>query len=219
MHYTCRPSLWLGFALKPAPFNKTLSGADICIGMSKRIPIQVGERFGKLVAERRAPNSTHGQQRWLFHCDCNGTTITSARNVRTGKTKSCGCLVSWHHRRDSATKKFLVPDGYEPWYSMAREHWIANYADGCNLEDFIRLSQLPCHYCGRSRVGKRTRHPNTKYAVTFEYNGLDRIDSEKDHSIENIVPCCKVCNSAKSNRSYQDFCDWIQSVHSHLFAA
>lgn len=51
-----------------------------------------GQRFGKLVVERRAPNNTpSGRPQWICQCDCGKTTIVSGHNLREGKTKSCGC--------------------------------------------------------------------------------------------------------------------------------
>lgn len=41
---------------------------------------------------------------------------------------------------------------------------------------------------------------------------IDRIDSTKDYSIDNVVPCCKFCNWAKSDLKQKDFYDWVQRV-------
>lgn len=50
------------------------------------------------------------------------------------------------------------------------------------LEDVRRIIQSPCIYCG------------DKGDV-----GLDRIDNSIGHSVENILPCCSVCNKARSD--------------------
>ena len=43
----------------------------------------------------------------------------------------------------------------------------------------------------------------------FSYNGLDRIDSTKSHSLYNVVPCCLLCNKAKNNSTQEEFLNRI----------
>lgn len=46
-----------------------------------------GQRFGRwIVLEYRKPG------RWLCKCDCGNTKEVEGRNLRAGKTQSCGCL-------------------------------------------------------------------------------------------------------------------------------
>ena len=52
-----------------------------------------GKRFGKLVAISYSSGSRHNEGVWLCKCDCGKDTFVSSANLRTGNTKSCGCLV------------------------------------------------------------------------------------------------------------------------------
>lgn len=52
-----------------------------------------GQRFGKLTIEKRVENNKHNQAMWLCKCECGGTTITTTQKIKSGHTKSCGCLV------------------------------------------------------------------------------------------------------------------------------
>jgi hypothetical protein len=47
----------------------------------------------------------------------------------------------------------------------------------------------PCHYCG----------------CEIEVTGLDRKDSSKGYSRDNVVPCCWGCNSKKKDKTYDQF--------------
>ena len=51
------------------------------------------KRYGRLVA---IGLSSHGSRKskplWLFKCDCGNDFICTANRVKTGNTKSCGCL-------------------------------------------------------------------------------------------------------------------------------
>lgn len=51
-----------------------------------------GQRFGRLVVVSREENSKAGNLRWLCQCDCGNTKIIQVNSLRTGLTKSCGCL-------------------------------------------------------------------------------------------------------------------------------
>jgi len=57
------------------------------------------------------------------------------------------------------------------------------------LEQFKKLWELPCKYCGDE--------------VTTA--GLDRVDSSRGYTMDNIVRCCEKCNRAKNNMSVKDF--------------
>lgn len=52
-----------------------------------------GTRFGRLVAIRLVERAARGDNhRWLFTCDCGEEKISGIKNVRGGRTQSCGCL-------------------------------------------------------------------------------------------------------------------------------
>jgi len=59
--------------------------------MAKLIDI-MGQKFGRLTVISRAENGKTGQPRWNCKCDCGGKTITLGGDLRSGGTKSCGCL-------------------------------------------------------------------------------------------------------------------------------
>lgn len=50
-----------------------------------------GERFGRLVVVRRA-GVVGANAGWLTRCDCGRHLVVSSSHLRTGHTKSCGCL-------------------------------------------------------------------------------------------------------------------------------
>lgn len=56
--------------------------------MPKKIDI-TGQRYGRLIAVRREPG-----RRWIFACDCGRQKSIAMSDVRSGCTRSCGCLLS-----------------------------------------------------------------------------------------------------------------------------
>lgn len=61
-----------------------------------RIIDLTGKRFGLLTVVCRGEDyiSPKGRKtpRWLCRCDCGGTALCQAGNLKSGKSKSCGCL-------------------------------------------------------------------------------------------------------------------------------
>jgi hypothetical protein len=87
------------------------------------------------------------------------------------------------------------------------------------LEEFYWLSQQPCHYCSCKSSNFCNKYLNDKRSSqaakdnsNFHYNGLDRVDSSKGHSKDNVVPCCRYCNFGKGKMSLEDWNRWIERV-------
>lgn len=51
-----------------------------------------GLRFSRLVAEERGDSDRSGRVRWSCVCDCGGAALVSCGDLRSGHTRSCGCL-------------------------------------------------------------------------------------------------------------------------------
>lgn len=54
--------------------------------------ISIGDRFGRLVIQGRAPKGKHGHSQWYALCDCGATSITTSSSLVHSTTQSCGCL-------------------------------------------------------------------------------------------------------------------------------
>lgn len=57
----------------------------------------IGKRFGRLLVVGYAGDEFIGKDnnsRWLCECDCGNTAIVGANKLKSGHTRSCGCMVS-----------------------------------------------------------------------------------------------------------------------------
>jgi len=52
----------------------------------------MGQRFDRLVVIQRITRPEWERARWRARCDCGGETIVKPGELRTGHTRSCGCL-------------------------------------------------------------------------------------------------------------------------------
>jgi hypothetical protein len=162
-----------------------------------------GKKFGRLTAIKRVPNDKWGNIMWLCKCNCGTEIITREGSLRSGHTRSCGCL-----RRENARmgkNRKLSP-------KLANKFELTE-------EQFIGITQKDCFYCGTrpNNIAKRILLNQRKDSDDFIYNGIDRVDNTKDYTIDNVVPCCKICNFAKRNMSLKDFKNWIERVYNKMF--
>jgi len=57
----------------------------------RRLPVPVGERFGRFTVEGPGAEGP-GDSRWLCRCDCGQVRTVYADSLKSGHTRSCGCL-------------------------------------------------------------------------------------------------------------------------------
>lgn len=78
----------------------------------------VGKRFGSLVVLQRAAN--HGRRvAWVCRCDCGANTEAAGEHLRSGGTRSCGCLRSTVHRA-RAQRGVAIPDNTRHGHGRSR---------------------------------------------------------------------------------------------------
>lgn len=66
--------------------------------MAKRIDLS-GHRFGRLTVLHVFGRDKHKRLLWACRCDCGAVAVISSNNLRTGNSKSCGCLSSGRRPR------------------------------------------------------------------------------------------------------------------------
>lgn len=71
---------------------------------------------------------------------------------------------------------------------------------GLTYELFLEAIKMPCVYCG----------------FNDGVVGLDRIDSAKGYLVENIVPCCKVCNYMKLDHTLEEWLTAMEDIFNNL---
>lgn len=65
----------------------------------------IGKRFSRLVVISFAGKDKYGNKMCRCKCDCGGEIVTRASALINGHTKSCGCLISEHHKDPEWRKK------------------------------------------------------------------------------------------------------------------
>ena len=179
----------------------------------------VGKRFGKLlVIQRHDIRGDSGQIKWECVCDCGNKHIVTGESLRSGKSKSCGCLrhtpPNRLRDRELAVWKQLFNS------TIIKRSKRMGIKSDIAIDEFIRLSKDKCFYCGL--VGsnfQKDRNSAGKYSsdTVIRYNGIDRLDSNRGYTKDNSVTCCKFCNTSKNSMSRDAFMDFIKRVYIYNF--
>lgn len=158
--------------------------------MGKAIDL-TGQRFGRLVVVSRAGNDKSGNYQWLCKCECGSETIVRGYSLRSGHTKSCGCLnrersVDVHRSHGGRATRL-----YNVW---------------CGIKSRCLNENIPnyCRYGGRgitvcdewlnSFESFRDWALNSGYEDTLS---IDRIDNNAGYEPSN----CKWSTRAEQNRN------------------
>ena len=135
-----------------------------------------GHRFGRLVVLRRiSPSRRRHRPDWLCQCDCGQTALITGMCLRTGDTRSCGCLqreVAWQ-RKHGQSKTVL----HRIWRR------IRNRCENPRNDSFAEYGGRGIYVCERWKqfvnfaadMGER---PSPRHSV-------DRIDNDGPYAPEN----------------------------------
>jgi hypothetical protein len=164
--------------------------------MSKFINI-AGQRFGRLV-----PITYKGSGVWLCKCDCGNTIERGVTRLHTPYDRwlgerSCGCVQKERKLDGRASLRQL----YKKYKEGARRRKPARVF-ALSESWFANLTKQNCYYCDLPPLQKFVF---AKGYGAYTYNGIDRLDNNRGYTMDNCVPCCKKCNTMKTNMSLDDF--------------
>lgn len=100
--------------------------------MSKFIDL-TGKQFGRLVVIHRICNNKRENIQWLCNCDCGKEKIIAGTSLKSGVTKSCGCLQKEitikRLTKHSHTKNGQTSKTYSTWIDMIQRCTNPNSKD------------------------------------------------------------------------------------------
>lgn len=169
----------------------------------RRLTVAPGQVFGYLTAIEELPG-TH--RKILCACACGGTSTPNIENLLGGGSRSCGKRCKYHgtSKKDAAITKMFG--------SYKRNADTRGFCFEITQDDFTSVVLEPCQYCGAQ---PRETCYSEQVRVQVAMNGVDRIDSTKGYTKENVVPCCTTCNNAKRTMTVAEFLQWARRVVLH----
>lgn len=97
-----------------------------------------------------------------------------------------------------------------------RNAFKRNLSFSLTPQQFISLVQSDCFYCDQKPSPHAFRFGRRRKPILISVNGIDRIDAYKGYELENVVPCCSICNYAKSYLSLTEFIIWLSRISKNL---
>lgn len=191
------------------------------IKRSKSVLEAVGKTFNKLtiiefIEFRKTPR---GSKIPIVRCRCEcGTEKTASLwDIKSGKTKTCGLNHPHYDDRTIPAFNNIYNNSYKGRATKA------GIVFDLSRTQFKEICEQACHYCGIlpedfdatsgwSNTARRGKMKSGKYISEWKYNGLDRINPDKGYTMDNVVPCCGICNHAKHTLSYSDFTKWLDRL-------
>ena len=162
----------------------------------------IGQKFGRLTALEEKCEIIKGYYRYKIKCKCDCGNIKEVEKSKliSGNISSCRC-----YQKECASKLHKKQFGEaafnECYGAYKKSAKIRNYSFELTKEQFKEIVVQPCIYCGKELTQeKRSKSSNG----TFKYTGIDRYDNTKGYTLENSVPCCKVCNRIKTNMTIEN---------------
>lgn len=166
-----------------------------------------GLRFGRLAVLSKSERP----RMWECQCDCGNITMATGTNLRSGSTRSCGCLAAEWAQQLGANKEFIakrsgkvtthghkrrnsISPEYRTWLGMKRRCGDTNY------KDYPNWGGRGIRVCGRwdesfeaflSDMGAR---PSTQHSI-------DRIDPNLDYAPDNCRWATATEQGAENKRS------------------
>jgi hypothetical protein len=158
---------------------------------------------------------------WDCFCICgNVKRFWKFSAISRQKTCGCGTDSSGLSSKQARSIKSRM-GGYKNGAKKRNFEWLLSY------DDFVSISTKPCFYCESNpnkwdcmtnapSLQKDSPNVNPKdYEIYF--TGIDRYNSNLGYTVENSVPCCKNCNRAKSDLSFDDFKEHIKKIYKWLY--
>ena len=169
-----------------------------------------GQKFNKWTVIKRSKdkicNNKYRKRMWLCRCDCGTKKSIYESSLTNGTSKGCARCAKG---KDSGVASMN--------YLFSKYKQSANrrgHSFELTKEQFKEITQQDCYYCGAK--------PNQKVGMEmlfgeYIHNGIDRVDNNKGYTIDNVVPCCKICNYAKRELTLQEFKGWVKKVYNKLW--
>lgn len=171
----------------------------------------IGQRFNFLVIISLEKIDSKKRKFFKCKCDCGNEKIIQGSLMSSGNTKSCGCYGK------KIRKDKRISDNHTEVSAIIFQYKRHAKTRGLNFnlsrQDVIDIIHKNCFYCGI----KPSNTMKTKNSISngLKFSGIDRVNSSVDYTINNVVPCCKMCNYAKSNYTKEVFLEWITRAFNH----
>lgn len=167
--------------------------------------LQSNQIFGQWTTLEYLPKSEQRKiGRWKCKCSCGNICLVKTNDLlhkKSSKCKTCS------NRKNNFYK--ILPELGGCVNKILSSIKRSGFSRGLPFEltdkEILDLVFKPCFYCNRSSSNNAV----TQRGDSLKYNGIDRVDNNKGYVIDNVVTCCKYCNSSKMNLTVEE---WLKNI-------
>lgn len=190
----------------------------------KPIIYQTGHRFGKWSVRHQGKSTRYGIV-WVCECECGNVSPVQGTRLRNGKSNSCGC-----------TNVTATINAHWKGYGEIGKNLFTSYERSAakrSIQFNVTIEEIWKRFLEQHRLCAITNIPLTMYSripqrkgvvgnrggiVGSRVNGtasLDRIDSTKGYTMDNVQWVHKRINVMKLDMSQEEFIEWCELVVSN----
>lgn len=176
----------------------------------------IGKTFARLTVLNRCSEVKHGNIVYECQCICGNIAKVKGTFLRTGKTKSCGCLHKETLRYQSKLRIKSETGLKSLFISYKIQAKKRNIFFDIDFNLFKELTSDNCYYCGAEPAQIWIIHASSKESqekTKYIYNGLDRVDNLRGYFCDNVRTCCKYCNYAKNDLTETKFLELVSRIY------
>lgn len=159
----------------------------------RKLNKEIGQKFNKLLILKRVESTKKSHIRYLCQCDCGKEWIGQRRQIIKGYVKSCGCF---HKSPQNNGYKNLYGSTWNKIVECAKKRGIEF---NINIKDAYFIYEQQNEKCALS--GRKIGWTNSKIRSA----SLDRIDSTKGYTKDNIQWVHKDINKMKMDITQKEF--------------
>lgn len=180
-----------------------------------------GQKFGRLTVTSLSKTRQHTHYLWNCVCDCGTKRKVRTNSLRTGNTKSCGCLMresvsgknGWQAKRSMATADGTWIPSDDEWYQRAARLMFHAKRTGVkvgfkSVAEFVvhlrKVMPKKCPVFNETLVkGKKTPHDWSP--------SIDKIDPSKGYVAGNVQVISMLANAMKNRankKQLRQFSTW-----------
>ena len=174
-----------------------------------------GSKIGNWSVISISYTNDRGATYWKCVCVCGNEKDVLCYRLFHGKTKSCGCGVSFHGNRLLKSKEITKTESLRRVIRRLFTAYVfgaknRSYIFELTEEQFKEFVLQDCYYCGRGP--QRVAKLKSAIAYGIKTNGIDRKNNSAGYSIENCVSCCTDCNFLKGSLDHDSFLSMVKAI-------
>ena len=167
------------------------------------------QRFGKLIAIKQEGLNSQGNALWLCQCDCGNTKVIASGRLRSGKTRSCGCL-RFGKIKSEETRKKISEAAKKRWSNPEFKAYITEQARkrqpeptlcacGCGELAKSKNKYIHGHNAMSNHPMQGKKHSEeTRRKIRESYNGWSRGEGHPMYGKKHSEETCKKMSKSRT---------------------